>query len=147
MLVGHDLQSPLHFLSHLSKINVEAVALKQHDKVGQVSQHIDSATKKIVTFVEEFSLWARVQDERFNLVKTEFPISALIADLQDFSRDILQFNGNTLECSIAEDYLLHTNIELLKAVLRNLIDNANKHTKNGLIRYTAPAEIIAARLP
>jgi signal transduction histidine kinase len=134
MMVGHDLQSPLHFLSHLSKINVEAVALKQHDKVGQVSQHIDSATKKITTFVEEFSLWARVQDEAFNLRKTEFPMSTLIADLQDFSRDILHFSGNTLECSVADNYLLYTNMELLKAVLRNLIDNANKHTKNGLIR-------------
>jgi ligand-binding sensor domain-containing protein len=78
VMVGHDLQSPLHFLGHLSKINAEAVALKQHDRVEQVSQHINSTTQKISTFVEEFSLWARVQDETFNLRKTTFPISALV---------------------------------------------------------------------
>jgi K+-sensing histidine kinase KdpD len=117
-------------------MNSEAVALKHHDRVDEVSRHINSTTQKISTFVEEFSLWARVQDETFNLTKTEFPISTLIADLQHFSKDILQFNGNTLEYSMDKDYLLHTNMELLKAVLRNLIDNANKHTKNGLIKVT-----------
>jgi signal transduction histidine kinase len=136
MMVGHDLQSPLHFLSHLSKMNSEAVVLKHHDRVDEVSRHINSTTQKISTFVEEFSLWARVQDETFNLTKTEFPISALIADLQHFSKDILQFNGNVLKCDVHNDYLLHTNVELLKAVLRNLIDNANKHTKDGLIRVS-----------
>lgn len=136
VMVGHDLQSPLLFLGHLSKINSDAAALKQHDRIAEVSQHINSTAKKISTFVEEFSLWARVQDETFSLRKTGFPISTLISDLEHFSKDILQFNGNTLECKIDNDYLLHTNQELLKAVLRNLIDNANKHTKNGLISVT-----------
>jgi K+-sensing histidine kinase KdpD len=134
MMVGHDLQSPLHFLNYLSKENREALADKHHEKASQVSGQIESTSKKLYAFVDEFSLWARVQDSTFNLTKTTFFLSELIEELQFFFNDILQFRGNTLECKLQSDYELYTNIDLLKAVLRNLIDNANKHTRDGLIQ-------------
>lgn len=134
MMVGHDLQSPLHFLSYLSKENRDALADKHHEKASQVSGQIESTSKKLYAFVDEFSLWARVQDSTFNLTKTTFHLSELIEELQFFFNDILQFRGNTLECTLKGDYELYTNIDLLKAVLRNLIDNANKHTRDGLIQ-------------
>lgn len=139
MMVGHDLQSPLHFLNYLSKENREAVADRQHEKASQVSGQIESTSKKLYAFVDEFSLWARVQDSTLNLTKTTFPVSDLMEDLRLFFQDILQFRGNAMEYNLKGDYELHTNMDLLKAVLRNLIDNANKHTRDGIIRIDCSA--------
>jgi signal transduction histidine kinase/ligand-binding sensor domain-containing protein len=133
MMVGHDLQSPLHFLGYLSETNYDALIAQQHAKAGLISKEIKNTTKKIYAFVDEFNLWAKVQDEQFNLKKTIFSLNSLISELQLFFKEILQLNQNTLECTTEGEYELHTNRELLKAVLRNLIDNANKHTHSGTI--------------
>jgi signal transduction histidine kinase len=133
MMVGHDLQSPLHFLGYLSETNYDTLIAKQYVKAGLISKEIKNTTRKIYAFVDEFNLWARVQDEQFNLKKTTFSLTSLVSELQLFFKEILQLNQNTLKCTTEGEYELYTNKELLKALLRNLIDNANKHTHNGTI--------------
>lgn len=130
MMVGHDLQSPLHFLGYLSETIAGALVSEQHKIAGQ---EMKNTTKNIYAFVDEFNLWARVQDEQFNVLKTTFSLNALFNELQLFFKDILLFNHNKLEYTIEGEYELHTNRALLKAILRNLVDNANKHTHNGTI--------------
>ena len=133
MMVGHDLQSPLHFLGHLSDTNYEAVMANQNEKAGVISREMKNTSKKIYAFVSEFDLWARVQDERFNLKTATFSFTSLVGELDLFFKEILQLRHNTFEFTTEEEYELHTNRELLKAILRNLIDNAQKHTNNGVI--------------
>lgn len=130
MMVGHDLQSPLHFLGYLSESISEALVSEQHKKAGH---EMKNTTKNIYAFVDEFNLWARVQDEQFNVKKTTFSLNALLNELQLFFKEILLLNHNALECTTEEEYELYTNRELLKAVLRNLVDNANKYTHHGTI--------------
>lgn len=133
MMVGHDLQSPLHFLGYLSESNYEALLSEEHEKAGQISREMKNTTKKIYAFVDEFNLWARVQDERFNLKKTTFALGTLLGELQLFFKEISELRGNRLTFTMSREYELYTNRELLKAVLRNLVDNANKHTRDGVI--------------
>ncbi|SEI54892.1 Signal transduction histidine kinase [Dyadobacter sp. SG02] len=133
MMVGHDLQSPLHFLGYLSEANYEAVMSDQTEKAGSISRQMQRTSRKIYAFVDEFSLWARVQDEQFNLKKAAFSLTSLVDELEAFCRDLLKLHDNTFEFKTEEEYALYTNKELLKAILRNLIENAHKHTHHGTI--------------
>lgn len=133
MMVGHDLQSPLHFLGYLSDTNYEAVMSNQHEKAGLISREMKNASREIYAFVDELSLWARVQDERFNLKKTAFSFTSLVSELDLFFKEILGHQRNTFEFTTEENYELYTNRELLKAILRNLVENARKHTHQGVI--------------
>lgn len=134
MMVGHDLQSPLHFMSLLSRHVQTALDQQQIDKVRSGNEEIRTTATKIHAFVEEFSLWSRLQDENFNLTKRKFLLSGVIEDLFRFYSEMLQQNDNRMEWEVNEAYELETNRELLKAMLRNLLDNANKHTRQGIIR-------------
>ncbi|MHA4740443.1 ligand-binding sensor domain-containing protein [Dyadobacter sp. MSC1_007] len=133
MMVGHDLQSPLHFLGYLSETNYEAVQANQNVKAGRISLEMKDTSRKIYAFVNEFSLWARVQDEHFNLKRTVFALSPMVGELEVFYKEILLLHHNTFEFTTEEEYELNTNKDLLKAILRNLIENAHKHTRNGII--------------
>lgn len=133
MMVGHDLQSPLHFLGYLSEANYEAVMSDQTEKAGSISRQMQNTSRKIYAFVDEFSLWARVQDEQFNLKKTHFSLTLLVDELETFYKELLKLHENIFEFKTEEEYELHTNKELLKAILRNLIENAHKYTHNGTI--------------
>jgi signal transduction histidine kinase len=133
LMVGHDLQSPLHFLGYLSDTNYEAVMAKQHTKAGLISQEMKNTSKKIYAFVDEFTLWARLQDAQSALKRKAFSIAELVREIDVFFKEILQLQHNTLEFTTEEAFDLYTNKELLKAILRNLVDNAQKHTRNGTI--------------
>lgn len=134
MMVGHDLQSPLHFLGYLSESNYDAVQANQTEKAGRISREMKDTSRKIYAFVDEFSLWARVQDEEFNLRTSVFSLTSLVAELEVFYKEILHLRHNAFEFTTEEEYELNTNRDLLKAILRNLIENAHKHTQNGTIR-------------
>lgn len=133
MMVGHDLQSPLHFLGYLSDSNYEAVTSNQNKKASLISREIKTTSSKIYAFVGEFTLWSRVQDERFNLKKTVFPFRPLVEEIALFFKEILLQHQNKFEFKVDEEFELYANKELLKAILRNLVDNAQKHTRNGTI--------------
>jgi signal transduction histidine kinase len=133
MMVGHDLQSPLHFMGLLSQHVQEALDREEIDKVRTGNDEIKMTATKIHAFVEEFSLWSRLQDEHFNISKRKFLLSEVVGELAEFYKEMLLQNRNRLEWKQDQEYELDTNRELLKAMLRNLLDNANKHTRNGII--------------
>jgi signal transduction histidine kinase len=136
MMVGHDLQSPLYFLGYLSQTNYDSLQRDDKIKAEEMSLAIKNTSGKIYAFVEEFHLWAKIQDEKYNLHKEVFALQSLLTELADFFGALLQQYGNIIQLQADRDYHLYTNRSLLKALLRNLIDNANKHTRNGVITIT-----------
>jgi signal transduction histidine kinase len=133
MMVGHDLQSPLHFLRLLSDNIAEALKQQQLEQVHNGTEEIRNTAGRMHAFVEEFSMWTRLQDENLNISKRPFSLSDLMEELSQFFEGMLLQHDNRLKLDIEAPYELYTNRELLKAILRNIIDNANKHTRKGLI--------------
>ena len=135
LLIAHDLQSPLHFLKILSEHVFKSAQASNWEEVMSGSQEIKKATNNIHSFVEEFTLWSRSQNENFNLTKESFYIDELIKELQQFYQEMLVLNNNRVSFENLGPQIIHTNREILKAVLRNLLDNANKYTRHGKILF------------
>jgi signal transduction histidine kinase/ligand-binding sensor domain-containing protein len=133
LMVSHDLQSPLHFLGYLSQLNYDALQVKKNDKASEISLEIKNTSHKISSFVEEFKLWARVQDETFKLRSEKIPLRPLLEELLTFFKELVELNSNVMLLDVADGIEVLTNRPLLKAVLRNILDNANKNTRNGTI--------------
>jgi signal transduction histidine kinase len=134
LLLAHDLQSPLHFLNLLS--DHVAASLEKHrlEDVGNGISEIKKAASNIHAFVKEINLWTKSQQEGFYLSKRPFPFDELADELRQFFKEMLLFKKNTLEIANPEKLDVFTNREILKAVIRNLIDNSNKYTSGGNIR-------------
>jgi len=135
LLIAHDLQSPLHFLTILSEHVFKSAQNSNWQEVMDGSQEIKKATNNIHSFVEEFTLWSRSQNENFNLTKESFYIDELIKELKQFYQEMLVLNDNDLSFENLGPQIIYTNREILKAVLRNLLDNANKYTRGGNIHF------------
>ncbi|MCF0070162.1 HAMP domain-containing histidine kinase [Dyadobacter sp. CY261] len=136
MMIAHDLQSPLHFLNVLSEHVSRFAANNQLSEVKAGTEEIKKATANIHAFVKEVNLWARSQHENFQLAQHSFPFAELVAELQQFFGEMLWLNNNVLIVDYPHDVFVYTHRDILKAILRNLIDNANKHTRSGTIRLT-----------
>ena len=140
LLIAHDLQSPLHFLTILSEHVFKSAQNSNWQEVMAGSQEIKKATSNIHSFVQEFTLWSRSQNENFNLTKESFYIDELIKELQQFYQEMLVLNDNDFSFENLGPQIIYTNREILKAVLRNLLDNANKYTRGGSIHFKLEAE-------
>lgn len=134
MMIAHDLQSPLHFLNVLSDHVSRFAANNQLPEVKAGTEEIKKATGNIHAFVKEVNLWARSQHEDFQPAQHSFSLNELAGELQQFFEDMVLLNKNVLIVDCPEDVFVYTNRDILKAILRNLIDNANKHTRGGEVR-------------
>jgi signal transduction histidine kinase len=132
MLLAHDLQSPLHFLNVLSEYVSVSVDKNEYQEAKTGIHEIKKAAGKIHAFISDINLWTKSQQETFYYTKKSFSFLELMAELKVFFAEMLLIQNNKLEIH-CEECELFTNREILKAVLRNLIDNSNKHTKNGSI--------------
>jgi len=134
MMIAHDLQSPLHFLNVLSDHVSRFAANNQLPEVKAGTEEIKKATGNIHAFVKEVNLWARSQHENFQPAQHSFPLNELVGELRQFFEDMMLLNHNAFVVDCREDIFIYTNRDILKAILRNLIDNANKHTRGGQVR-------------
>ncbi|MCF0069453.1 ATP-binding protein [Dyadobacter sp. CY261] len=133
LLLAHDLQSPLHFLNLLSDHVADSLEKNRLDEVITGMTEIRKAATNIHAFIKEINLWTKSQQEGFQLSKRPFPFDDLADELREFFKEMLHFKNNTLEFVNPGQWHLFTNREILKAVIRNLIDNSNKHTSGGRI--------------
>lgn len=140
LMVSHDLQSPLHFLEYLSQLNYDASNIKQSGKASEISLEIKNTAHKISSFVEEFKLWARVQDETYNLRLEKIHLRPFLEELVVFFEELFEVNGNKILLHVGDGIAVQANRSLLKAILRNVLDNANKNTQNGTITISCSIE-------
>jgi signal transduction histidine kinase len=129
VMIAHDLKSPLYFLSKVTghlRSNVQQENLQEIDRTSSEIKH---TADQVYQFIEGFNLWASSFTEGFVLNKAFFPLEELLQELGLFFKEMLEANGNRLFVATPSDYILHTDRELLKVILRNIIDNANKHTQ------------------
>lgn len=140
VMIAHDLKSPLHFLSkvtgHLRK-NLQQDNLQG---VERTANEIKNTADQVYQFVEEFNLWASSFNNGFTISNTSFALDELLRELELFFNEMLEANNNNLVIATPVDYHICTDRALLKAILRNIIDNANKHTQGCEIRVSAHAE-------
>ncbi|WP_177194209.1 ATP-binding protein [Dyadobacter sp. SG02] len=138
--IAHDLKSPLYFLSKVTGHLRDNVQRENFNGIERTSSEIKNTADQLYQFAEEFNLWASSFTQGFSVNKTSFPLDDLLQELRLFFREMLDANGNRLTFAADTHYTLHTDRELLKVILRNIIDNANKHSRECEITISATGE-------
>ncbi|MBO9594432.1 MAG: hypothetical protein J7599_16130 [Niabella sp.] len=133
--VLHDIRSPLFSLKITGKSLVKNWKHSNEDNFNQVMS-LNQLIGELSRFTDQFFSWAVSQQEHFNVKKTQFPLQQLFGDIEALFREILQTNNNKF--SIHETAIqVCTDKDILTLILRNLVDNANKNTENGIISIKA----------
>jgi signal transduction histidine kinase len=140
VMIAHDLKSPLHFLSKVTGHLRKKVQQENLQAIERTSSEIKNTADQVYQFVEAFNLWASSFTEGFTVNKTSFALDELLQELGLFFKEMLDANGNRLFTITPVNYTLDTDRELLKVIIRNIIDNANKHTQACDISISVVAE-------
>ena len=133
--VLHDIKSPLFSMRMAGKSLVKNWKNSNEENFNQV-KGLNQLIGELGRFTDQFFSWAASQQEHFKVNKTKFSLQDIFRDIEALFKEILQVNNNKF--SIAETNIqCYTDKEILVLILRNLVDNANKNTENGIIRIEA----------
>lgn|GEM_PF-1037305 len=132
-VILHDIRSPLRFINMLSSQLHLALLSGPNQSLTALTAELKKSSDQLDTFTKEFLVWITTQQEGFSIHREYVYVKELFVETEAFLHNILNWNNNVLEMEIAEDISVWTDKQLMKIILHNLIDNANKHTENGKI--------------
>ncbi|HMN72993.1 MAG TPA: ATP-binding protein [Rhodoblastus sp.] len=147
--MSHELRTPLNAVIGYSEILQEDAEMSCNTQKVQDLSRINSAGKHLLALVTDILDITRIESNEIELQVERFEVKQMIEDVLASSRPLLSANGNNLEVSIGPgvDFMTSDQLRLRQALL-NLMSNAAKFTRNGLVSLncrrlrTAPDDLI-----
>lgn len=125
--VSHDLKSPLRGIDGLSQILIEDYQ-DQLDAPGvELLNRVRNRVRQMNQLIEDLLTYSRM--ERRSPIRTSVNLSQLVNTILDASREDIQARSMVVEMSLPELFA-QADPEGLTIVLRNLVDNAIKFTRD-----------------
>jgi|GEM_PF-1822140 signal transduction histidine kinase/ligand-binding sensor domain-containing protein len=131
-ILMHDLTSPLAFLSSFSLTQTKTAG-EAKDAFRVIAQ----TSNDLHNFITEFLFW--LGHQKNNLVRSTKTIDVVetIQELVQLYSTIGELKMNKVVFfSNPKSIYFQTDPEILKIILRNLLDNANKFTEKGIIKVS-----------
>lgn len=135
-ILMHDLKSPLQFLSNYA---IDQLKLTKLDKKSDPDalQTIASTSSDLFKFINEFLYWLQKQNKNQQVQLDKVDLIATLKDIVQLYEPISSIQNNRiLYFPKPATIFVFTDPDLLKIIFRNLIDNANKYTNNGVIKLS-----------
>ncbi|MFA6060287.1 MAG: ATP-binding protein [Taibaiella sp.] len=138
-MVLHDLRSPIRFMTLISNYLASTHGKLSADELERKLKELKTSTISLNNFTEQFFTWAISHHKNFKVSKSWFTIKDVFMETEELYREIVETNGNQLVVEQA-NYSCFNDAQILTVIIRNLLDNANKHTQEGLITLSAKQE-------
>lgn len=138
-ILSHDIITPLRFIGLSAKM---AVQRKNDDGqlLTQTLGDIQNATFKLHDNASNILEWINLQNQRISVQISHVPLFSLVDELFERLKELSRVRQNQMTNAVSEDLIFRTDAQLLNIILYNILSNAIKHTRNGIIKVTATDE-------
>jgi signal transduction histidine kinase len=120
-ILNHDLRSPVSNIIDLLQMQNDSPELIDEQTGKRLNQNVLHGAENLLNTMEDLLLWSKGQMEHFKPVPTHVDIKDLYSDTQNYFSDFRHFQ---LEIIDPELNSIITDINYLKTILRNLINNS-----------------------
>lgn len=130
-VISHDLRSPLSSLKTI--VDLFEGGKMDEATTRQITAQVNKSIGFSIDLLDNLVRWSKKQLEGFQVIKTPFNLHSLVSGISDRLETRFQSKGNKLINEVDPELLMHADEDLIRMVLRNLINNANKFTDKGSI--------------
>jgi signal transduction histidine kinase len=135
-IIAHDLRSPLNSLK--GALQVQNLKLFTPEQQQSINESIANQLTSIDTTLENLLHWAKIQMAEAKTELREFPIFYVAEESISFLQEVAIKKGIEIENLIDAEFRVRADINQVRTILRNLIANAIKFSKeNGSILINA----------
>ena len=150
-VIAHDLRSPIGTLKmvfNMLSINLTAEQIGE-DNFEMLSMG-NNITESTFMLLDNLLKWTKSQIGRMNTVFQEVDISEVVLFASKMSDTVAQVKNIEVEYDIPGPITVSCDVDMVKTIMRNLMSNAIKYTKEGgriiiSVRDTPSHAVIAVR--
>ncbi|OQP65265.1 hypothetical protein A3860_16475 [Niastella vici] len=136
-VILHDLRSPLRFLHIMAEYIYENYQKATRPEMTDMLLKFRNATHDLNDFTQDFLTWTNAQKEGFVIRRERIALRDTVAGIVSLYEPAATIRNNNLLNLVPPDLILISDLNILKLIIRNLADNANKYTVNGEIKIEA----------
>jgi signal transduction histidine kinase len=139
-ILGHDLRSPFSNILGLSQVLADNVRKFDIAETEDVANTIYRTAQNTYILLEDILLWARSQSGRIPYKPQKLIFTEVCHDIVHTLSPNAVAKNISLKSFVKKELTVLADVDMLKTVLRNLISNSIKFTKNGGAIYIDASE-------
>jgi len=132
--IAHDVRSPLGAAIIVAAEMQKMIERQQFEMVSLFGKNIEDALRMVKGSLEDLLAYVKVQVYKHEPKSETVALHELLEENMQLYGKNTKINSNTFVNLIPAGTFIDTHQQLLKIVIHNIIDNANKFTDNGEIR-------------
>ena len=139
--MSHELRTPMNaIIGYSEMLQEDAVETGQEAFIPDLEK-INAAGKHLLSLINDILDLSKIEAGRMDLYLERFDLSATLADIVSTVTPLMEKNTNTLELDVMEDLgTMRADLTKVRQALFNLLSNAAKFTRNGVISLVARRE-------
>lgn len=132
-VILHDIWSPLNFMANTSGLILENKDKYSHTELLNFVVSLSGSASNIVHLTDQLLKWLRTQQGALEVNIHEVNVAFILEEILKLYKEIALQRGNTIIINCPPEAMIFTDSIIFTLIVRNLLDNANKNTKNGII--------------
>jgi signal transduction histidine kinase len=133
----HDVRSPLFYLSRITQNICETTGEQLPAELKEQLSDLHHCVKQVSGYVQYLFEWIHSSGDTSTSMLTTARIEEMLHAVQHNYTWLAAERSTTIQCECSPGLSIRTRTGLLEILLRNLMDNAIKHTIGGIITAKA----------
>ena len=130
-IIAHDLKSPFNSIVGFSGLLVELVQENNFEEIGKYTKIVHESSNQAMDLLMNLLEWSRSQTGRMTFNPVASDMSSLIKNATELFSDSAVQKSITIRTELPTDSMVLVDQTMISTVLRNLISNAIKFTRQG----------------
>lgn len=129
-IIAHDLRNPFNLLLGLSELLVEQISTAEYDKSKEIAEKINQTSSVAFDLLENLLTWSRSQTGQILFCPSNFNLKDVVDTNILLLKSSAENKGIHLSSTLTDDLYVHADKNMLLTILRNLLTNAIKFSRN-----------------
>ncbi len=140
--MSHELRTPMNAILGYSEMLAEECEDDGNEDYLPDLGKIQAAGKHLLSLINDVLDLSKIEAGRMDLYEEDFSVAELVRDVAATTHPLIAKNGNRLEQDLADDLgFAHADVTKLRQGLFNLLSNASKFTKDGIVTLRGRREV------
>lgn len=137
-IIAHDVRNPIGAVKSIIELNARKIVSQQDsvELMNMAGKQIDGTVELLNNLVD----WGSMQMRGSGIETEKVHVRTLVSNMFKSFEVMSSLKSNVMVNLVDEDLFLRSDINAMRFILRNLISNANKFTKEGVITIYAHKE-------
>jgi PAS domain S-box-containing protein len=144
--MSHELRTPLNAIIGIAEMLLEEIAERGDEEQAEPMRRISRAGRHLLELINEILDISKIEAGRTELNLQDFELASLLDEVMTTAKPLAEAGDNRLTLTGAEaSGTLHADPTRLRQIILNLLSNACKFTKDGVVDVTVGRTKISGR--